>query len=91
MLEQKLSDAQRKFRRKRQWTKWIWIATAATLFPGYAVATAASAEMRPFGATFVVAGIVLFYLAMLRLIIHIAFERYAFDSVRNEFRDAMLL
>lgn len=52
---------------------------------------AAPAELRPFGATLVVVGIVLFYLALLRLIIHVAFERYAFDSVRNEYRDAMLL
>ncbi|MBI3862621.1 MAG: hypothetical protein HY290_12080 [Planctomycetia bacterium] len=91
MLEQKLSTAEKKFRRRRQWTKWMWIATVAVFIPGFAIATAAPPEIRPFGATFVVVGIVLFYLALLRLIIHVFFERYAFDSARNEYRDAMLL
>jgi len=91
MLEQKLNDAARKFRRRRQWTWGIWIATAATFIPGYLVAKAGPVAIQPFGGTFVVIGIVLFYLAVLRLIVHVAFERYAFDSARNEYRDAMLM
>lgn len=91
MLEKKLSDAEKKFRRRRQLTKWLWIATAGILIPSYAVATAAPVSIRPFGATFVIIGIVLFYLSLFRLVIHLLFERYAFDSARNEYRDAMLL
>jgi hypothetical protein len=91
MLEEKLNAAEKKFRRRRSWTKGIWIATAAILVPGYMAATAAPVSIRPFGATFVVIGIVLFYLALLRLLVHVFFDRYAFDSARNEYRDAMLL
>ena len=91
MLEQQLSVAEKKFRRGRRWTKGLWIATAATLIPGYLAASAAPMAIRPFGATVLVIGIGLFYLSLLRLIIHVLFERYAFESAHNEFRDATLL
>jgi len=93
MLEQKLSGAEKKFRRGRTWTKWMWIATVALVVPGYVVAasTAVPVVVRPFGGTVLVIGIGLFYLSVLRTIVHIVFERYAFESAHNEFRDAALL
>jgi hypothetical protein len=91
VLEEKLSKAERKERRARRWTYAMWIAVFALgLFSaiGHAIVPI---EVKPFAMTLIMLAYGLFWLALLRLGIYLAFERRALDVARADIRDATIL
>ena len=91
MLEEKLSKAERKERRARRWTYGMWIAVFAMGLFGAIGHAMLSTEVKPFAATLLMLAYGLFWLALLRLGIYLAFERRALDVARPEVRDATIL
>jgi hypothetical protein len=91
MLEEKLSKAERKERRARRWTYGMWIAVFALGLFGAIGHAMVAPEVKPFARTLVMLAYGLFWLALLRLGIYLAFERRALDVARADVRDAMIL
>jgi hypothetical protein len=91
MLEEKLSKAERKERRARRWTYGMWIAVFALGIFGAIGHAMVSTEVKPFAATLLMLAYGLFWLALLRLGIYLAFERRALDVARADVRDATIL
>jgi hypothetical protein len=91
MLEEKLSKAERKERRARRWTYGMWIAVFALGLFGAIGHAMVSPEVKPFAMSLVMLAYGLFWLALLRLGIYLAFERRALDVARADVRDAAIL
>jgi len=91
MLEAKLSKAERKERRARRWTYGMWSAVFALGLFGVIGHAVVPIEFKPMAMTLIVLAYGLFWLALLRLGIYLAFERRALDVARADVRDAMIL
>jgi hypothetical protein len=91
VLEEELSKAERKERRARRWTYGMWIAVFAMGLFGAVGHAILAVELKPFAATLIMLACGLFWLALLRLGIYLAFERRALDVARADVRDATIL
>jgi hypothetical protein len=91
MLEEKLANAERKERRARRWTYAMWIVVFALGFLGAIGHAVVPIEVKPFATTLIMVAYGLFWLALLRLGIYLAFERRALDVARADVRDATIL
>jgi hypothetical protein len=91
VLELELAKATRKEKRARRWTCGMWIGVLALGFCGVLGQALLPIDVKPFGATLLLLAYGLFWLAVLRLGIYLAFERRALDVARADIRDATIL
>lgn len=91
MLEEKLSKAERKERRARRWTYVMWIVVFALVLFEVIAHSIVPIQVKPFADTLNLLALGLFWLALLRLGIYLAFERRALDVARADVRDATIL
>jgi hypothetical protein len=91
MLEEKLSKAERKERRARRWTYGMWVVVFTLGLCGAIGHAVLPIEVKPFAMSLIMLAHGLFWLALLRLAIYLAFERRALDVARGDLRDAMIL
>jgi hypothetical protein len=89
-LEMNLKHSEAKERRGRLAMKWLWIVIASIAGVGLMTQILGPYSMRPIGSSLMLLAYAGSYLALLRTIMYVAFERPALDRAKADFRDSLL-